>query len=88
MPTLSIFYGIMIRMNHEHGGQHNTPHIHVKYAEHEAVYDLNGNLISGNLPKKQRNFIETWITLREDDLKTNWNLIQSGENFYKIEPLK
>lgn len=28
MPTISMFYGIIIRMYREVGGKHNTPHIH------------------------------------------------------------
>jgi len=87
MPTLSIFLGIIITMYQEQGGRHHKPHVHAKYAEHEAVYDLDGNLIEGNLPRKQSKLVEAWILLRADDLKTNWELIQNGKAHYKIEPL-
>ena len=31
--------------------QHKLPHIHVKYGEIEAVYEIpNGNLLEGSLP--------------------------------------
>lgn len=33
MPTLSMFYGIIIRMQSERGGKHNLPHI----VEGEAI---------------------------------------------------
>jgi len=87
MPTLSTFYGILVRMNMEKGGRHHLPHIHAKYAGYEAVYDFEGNLIEGNLPKRQASYVVTWILLREEDLKTNWHLIQEGQEFYRIEPL-
>ena len=28
MPALSMFYGIIVRMQSEKGGKHNKPHIH------------------------------------------------------------
>ena len=31
MPILSVFYGLIVRMYAEGGGQHHTPHIHVVY---------------------------------------------------------
>lgn len=40
MPTLSMFYGIIIRMQSEKGGQHNQPHIHAIYGECEVVVSL------------------------------------------------
>lgn len=31
MPALSMFYGIIVRMQSEKGGKHNKPHIHEIY---------------------------------------------------------
>ncbi len=31
---------------------HNLPHFHAKYAEHEALYDFDGNVLEGLLPKR------------------------------------
>ena len=45
MPTISMFYGIIIRMYAEKGGQHNIPHIHAGFSGHEVVIDLDGNVI-------------------------------------------
>ncbi len=36
MPTLSMFFGIIIRMYKEVGGKHNVPHIHAEYGADEA----------------------------------------------------
>ncbi len=35
MPVLSMFYGIIVRMQNENGGRHNKPHIHAIYGKHE-----------------------------------------------------
>lgn len=37
MPTISIFYGIVIQMFWR---EHGPPHFHALYAEHEALIDL------------------------------------------------
>lgn len=38
MPTISMFYGILVRMYVLDIQRHHLPHIHVEYAEHNAVY--------------------------------------------------
>lgn len=88
MPTLSMFYGILIKMYKELGGKHNIPHIHAEYGDYEAVYSFKGNLIEGSLPNKQKKLVEAWIALHEDELDANWKLLQSGEQFFKINPLQ
>ncbi len=88
MPTISMFYGILIKMYKEQGGKHNIPHIHAEYGEYEAVYSLDGELVEGDLPRKQKKLTEAWIALHEDDLKANWKLLQAGEQFFKINPLQ
>ena len=54
MPTISMFYGIIIRMYALDNKQHHLPHIHVEYAEAEAVFQIpDGELLEGTLPNKQ-----------------------------------
>lgn len=88
MPTLSMFYGILIKMYKELGGKHNIPHLHAEYGEFEAVYGFDGYLLEGDLPRKQQKLVEAWIALHEDELKANWKLLQTGEPFFKIQPLQ
>ena len=51
MPTISMFYGIMIRMYNNN--EHNPPHFHAQYQGHNAVFDMDGNLTDGEMPKAQ-----------------------------------
>ena len=88
MPVLSLFYGIVIRMYSEPNGKHNTPHIHAEYQGKEAVFDLDGNILEGEMPKKQTKLIEAWIELRREDLQANWKLLQSGMDSFRISPLQ
>ena len=53
MPTISMFYGIIIRMFCA-PEEHNPPHFHAYYGEHTAVIDINTcELKEGSLPRKQ-----------------------------------
>jgi len=36
MPTISMFYGILILMYFYDNKKHSMPHIHAEYSEHEA----------------------------------------------------
>jgi hypothetical protein len=50
MPTISMFYGILIRMYYE---DHNPPHFHAVYGEYNGSFDINTlEMIEGDLPKK------------------------------------
>lgn len=88
MPIISQFYGIIIQMFFNEKGKHNQAHIHIKYNEYKAVYNLDGNMLEGKLPKKQRKLIEAWIYIHEDELRSLWNIMQEQGEFFKIEPLK
>ena len=88
MPTLSMFYGILIKMNWRDTGQHKMPHFHAFYGDFEAVFGLSGELIAGSFPNKQTSLVKAWALLHEDELPANWKLAVEGETIFRIEPLK
>lgn len=86
MPTISMFYGIIIQMYNRN--EHNPPHFHAFYGEDEAIFDLKGTLLKGDFSKRNQKLISAWCELHYVELLANWNLIENGEALYKIEPLK
>lgn len=88
MPALSMFYGIIVRMQSEKGGKHNSPHIHAIYGDEEIVVALDGEILDGSFPKKQMKLLEAWMAIHEDELKANWSMLSAGDGYFKIEPLK
>ena len=51
MPAISAFYGIIVYMYFMDNKQHKTPHIHVKYQEHEVVVSIpDGGVLDGDIP--------------------------------------
>lgn len=86
MPTLSMFYGIIIRMYNN--GEHNPPHFHATYQGHNATFLLDGELKEGDMPLPQRKLISAWATLHHDELLANWELAITEQPLYKIDPLR
>lgn len=86
MPTISMFYGILIKMNYK---EHNPPHIHVEYNEYRAVYGIDScELMNGELPQAQSRLVLAWMEIHRDELLANWKLSELKEELYKIDPLK
>lgn len=88
MPIISKFYGITIRMYFRDNKQHNLPHMHVNYNEYRAIFDLNGNVIEGQILKSQQKIIQAWIEIHNKELNDLWNLLLQGKEGFKIKPLK
>ncbi len=88
MPIISMFYGIIMRLYSLVNKHHNLPHIHAKYAEFEASIGIDeGDVLSGELPRKQLRLVQAWIELHRDELIADWELAVSGEAPYKVDPL-
>jgi hypothetical protein len=88
MPIISMFYGIIIRLYLLDNRHHKLPHIHARYAEYEASISIQeGEVLAGELPRKQLRLVQAWIELHRDELVANWALAVEGEKPYKIDPL-
>ena len=88
MPTICMFFGIIVKMYNEKGGQHNVPHLHAEYQDFNIVIDFDGNIIDGEFPKAKLKLLEAWIEIHREDLEANWKLLTNGDGFFKIDPLK
>lgn len=88
MPTISMFYGIIIRMYWTDSDKHQAPHFHAYYGDDEAVCSLDGEVIAGQLPRKQAALVKAWALLHEDELAANWVLANGGEMVERIAPLR
>ena len=89
MPSISMFYGIIIYIYFEDNQQHKKPHIHAKYGEYKAVFSIkDAEIIEGKFPPKETRYVQTWISLREKELMANWDLAVNNESTYKVDPLR
>ncbi len=88
MPTISMFYGIIIRM-YCAPSEHNPPHIHAYYQQYKATVDIRKReVMEGNLPKRAERLVLAWMEIHQEELLANWDLASSGELPFKIDPLK
>ena len=75
-------------MYREIGGHHNYAHVHVKYNEYEMSITVDGKVLGGNLPKKQRKLVDAWIELHKDELKAAWHALNNDGEIIKIKGLE
>lgn len=88
MPTISMFYGIIIRMYFA-PGEHPPPHFHVYYGEYKGTVHIEtSEIIKGDLPRKQTKLVLAWAELHREELMANWELVMNGEPPFKIQPLQ
>lgn len=89
MPTISMFYGILIYMFYNDNAKHHLPHIHVRYQGNTASISLqDGDVLDGFLPRKQLKLIQAWIELHLEELTINWELAVNGQEPFRIAPLQ
>ena len=86
MPELCRFYGISIRLNFR---DHNPPHFHALYGEHEAVIEIKSTrVVQGRLPPRARRLVEEWASLHKDELMAAWIRAQHSDPPGRIAPLE
>jgi hypothetical protein len=85
MPTISIFYGILVQMFFD---DHAPPHFHVRYAEYGAQINIQTlEIIEGNLPRTALSLVRQWATEHQTELVENWTLCVQMQSPKKIAPL-
>ena len=88
MPTISLFYGILIYMYFYDKDHHHLAHFHASYGEFEAVFSIEeGDLLEGKFPKNKRKLVQAWAEIHRDDLMADWRLAVMGQNPLPIKPL-
>ncbi len=88
MPTISMFYGIIIRMYFA-PGEYPLPHFHVYYNEYKASVDIRTcEIIEGEFPGRQTKLALAWAELHQEELMADWQLVMNGEEPFKIQPLQ
>jgi hypothetical protein len=86
MPEISRFYGIIIRMFYN---DHNPPHFHVIYQEHEATFEISTlEQLEGSLPKRAKGLAMEWAKEHQSELMKNWQKARFNEMLDKIDPLE
>ncbi len=74
LPTISTFFGIVIRMYYD---EHAPPHFHVHYGEYAAVFDIKTlGIRNGKLPRRAVGLVLEWAIEHRQELLEDWNLAE------------
>ena len=85
MPTISRFYGVVIRM---YWSDHPPPHFHARYGAERALIDIGSlRVIRGSLPPRALALTLEWAALHRDDLEEDWRLCAMRQKPNPIPPL-
>ncbi len=85
MPRISQFYGIAVYIYYR---DHNPPHFHAIYGEHEAIVEIQtGAILQGSLPRRASKLVAEWCELHRDELIADWALAESQQPLNPIDPL-
>ncbi len=86
MPTISMFYGILIRMFFRDVEKHHTPHVHADYQGQVGVYSiLDGSLLAGGLPPGKHKLVVAWTEIHREDLLLTGNSQWPARNCFLFE---
>lgn len=86
MPTISVFFGIVVQMFWR---EHGPPHFHATYGEHEAIIDIGQlRVVRGGLPRRALALVLEWAEAHRDLLMEDWELCRQLKPPRPIPPLE
>lgn len=86
MPTLSFFYGILVRM---YWRGHNPPHFHALYGSDEVLISIQTlEILEGGLPRRALALVLEWAVLHRKELMEAWETCRNNQTPQSIEPLE
>jgi Domain of unknown function (DUF4160) len=88
LPRISEFFGIVIYMYWLDEQKHKMPHFHARFAGDEAVFDLTGKCLGGNLGPRAERLIREWCSERQAELQEAWQAAATGKEIPWITPLR
>lgn len=86
MPTISEFFGVVIRMYYD---DHGPPHFHAYYGEHATVIEIETlRLREGTLPRRALAMVLEWAAEHRGELLSDWRLAEAHQPLKRIAPLE
>ena len=66
MPTISMFYGIVIYLYFFDDERHKLPHVHARYQGQEASFAIgDGTVLSGEIPRSKTRLVQAGLKSTE-----------------------
>ena len=88
MPTISMFYGILIKMFFFDTDKHHVPHVHADFQDQVAVYAIaDDSVLAGSLPGRKHKLVVAWLEIHREELLADWELAVKGNPPFRIRGL-
>jgi len=85
VPTISTFFGIVIRMYYE---DHPPPHFHAEYQGQQGKFGFDGSMTVGNIRSRTAlRLVREWAELHQSELEANWEKAVAKVPLDRIAPL-
>ena len=68
--------------------RHHAPHFHARFGGEEAVFDLSGTCLEGDLGPRVQRLIAEWCQERGYELRAAWDAAASGKEIPWVTPLR
>jgi hypothetical protein len=69
--------------------EHEPAHFHAEYQGQHGKFDLDGEMIVGNIRSKTAlRLIREWASLHHRELEADWENTKKGRSLDRIEPLE
>ena len=86
MPTISVFFGIVITM---YWREHEPAHFHARYGEFEAIIAIETlEVLRGSLPRRALALAREWAAAHREELREDWRLCRANQMPKPIQPLE
>ena len=80
MPTISMFYGILVLMFFRDNRRHHLPHIHVRYQGDEAAISIeDGSMLDGSLPRNNSRWFKPGLKSTRKNFLSTGNLLSKAK---------
>ena len=75
MPTIAIIAGVRVII---YPKDHLPPHLHVKFAEHEAMISIvTGDVLEGSIPRAKVRAVRDWLAANRQQVAYVWGEIHA-----------
>ena len=86
MPTISMFFGIAIRIYYD---DHPPPHFHAYYGPDAGIIEIETlRVVSGRFPRRALAMVLEWAAYRREELRRDWALAEGHQPLEPIAPLE
>ena len=85
MPTISMFYGIIISLYFYDDERHKLPHIHAKYQGQDASFSIiDSSVLAGEIPVTKVRLVQAGLKFIESRFWQIGNLLSVGKHHLRL----